>query len=280
MHTLYNHPENHKESRSPSPSFSTRATMVCLGVTIVNQVLLPVDRPEVGSRLEIGHCTFECPIYIFQITLDIQNQNYHKRAAEVRGKGSSGPVFGLNAMCQAELGQLDPKRDHGLAHGRPGTVQSGFGLFLPPGRNWWTSDVREKGSSGTVFGLNAMCQAGVGQLDPKRDHGLAHGRPGTVQSGFGRFVGPGRTWWTSEIRGKGYSGTVFGLNAMCQARLRQLDPKRDHALAHRRPGTVQGGFGRFLPPEGTWWTSEVRGKGYSGPVFGLNAMCQAGQGQN
>ncbi len=123
MHTLYNHPENHKESRSPSPSFSTRATMVCLGVTIVNQVLLPVDRPEVGSRLEIGHCTFECPIYIFQITLDIQNQNYHKRTwrtSEVRGKGSSGPVFGLNAMCQAALGQLNPQRDNGLAYGRPG----------------------------------------------------------------------------------------------------------------------------------------------------------------
>ncbi len=182
-------------------------------------------------------------------------------------------------MCQARLRQLDPKRDHAFAHGRPGTVQSGFGPFLPPEGTWWTSEVRGKGFSCTVYGLNAMCQAGLGQLNPKRDHGLAHRRPGTVQSGFGRFLGPGGTWWTSEVRGKGFSGTVFGLNAMCQARLRQLDPKRDHALAHGRPGTVQGGFGRFLPPGGTWWTSEVRGKGSSGTVFGLNAMCQAGLGQ-
>ncbi len=73
------------------------------------------------------------------------------------------------------------------------TVQSGFGRFLGPARTWWTSEVRETGSSGIVFGLNAMCQAGLGQLDPKGDHGLAHGHPGTVQSGFGRFLGPGRT---------------------------------------------------------------------------------------
>ncbi len=116
-------------------------------------------------------------------------------------------------MCQAGLGQLDPERDHGRAHGHPGTVQSGFGRFLGPGRTWWTSDVRGKGSNGTVFGLNAMCRAGLGQLDPERDHGRAHGRPETVQSGFGRFLGPGRTWWTSDVRWK------VGLKAMCQAGL-------------------------------------------------------------
>ncbi len=148
-------------------------------------------------------------------------------------------------MCQARLRQLDPKRDHALTHGRPGTVQGGFGRFLPPGGTWWTSEVRGKGSNGPVLGLNAMRQAGLGHLDTKRDHGLAHGRPGTVQSGFGLFLPPGRNWWTSDVRQKGFSGTVFGLNAMCQAGVGQLDPKRDHGLAHGRLGTVQSGFGRF-----------------------------------
>ncbi len=49
-------------------------------------------------RLDIGHSNVQ---YIFQMTLDIQNQNYQKRTSDVRGKGSSGPVLGLNAMCQA-----------------------------------------------------------------------------------------------------------------------------------------------------------------------------------
>ncbi len=155
-------------------------------------------------------------------------------------------------MCQARLRQLDPKRDHGLAHGRPRTVQSGFGRYSGPGQTWWTSDVRRKGSSGTVFGLNAMCQARLRQLDPKRDHALAHGRPGTVQGGFGRFLPPEGTWWTSEVRGKGFSCTVYGLNAMCQTGVGQLNPKRDHWLAHGRLGTVQSGFGRFLGPGRTW----------------------------
>ncbi len=172
-------------------------------------------------------------------------------------------------MCQAGVGQVEPKRDHGRAHGRPGTVRGGFGLFLPPGRNWWTSDVRGKGSSGTVFGLNRHVSCRTGTTGPRTDHGRAHGRPGTVQSGFGRFLGPGRTWWTSDVRGKGSSGTVFGLNAMCQAVLGQLEPERDHGRAHGRPGTVQSGFGPFLPPGRIWWTSEVRGKGSSGTFFGL-----------
>ncbi len=88
-------------------------------------------------------------------------------------------------MCQAVLGQPDQKRDHGLAHGRSGTGQSVFDQFLGPGPTWWTSEVREKWSSGIVFGLKAICQAGQGQLDPKPDHGLEHGRPGMGQSGFG-----------------------------------------------------------------------------------------------
>ena len=128
-------------------------------------------------------------------------------------------VFGLSTMCQAGLGQLDPKRDHRLEHRHPGMGQSRFGRFLDPGRTWWISEVRGKGSTGIVFGLNAMCQTVLGQLCPKRDHGLAHGWAGTRQSGFGRFLWPGRTWWTSEVRQKGCSGIVFGLNAMCQAGL-------------------------------------------------------------
>ena len=96
----------------------------------------------------------------------------------------------------------------------PGKGQSRFGRFLGPGRTWWTSEVRGKGPSGPLFGINAMCQAGLGPLYRKGDHGLAHGRHGTVQSGFGRFLGPEWTWWTSEVRGKGSSGHVLALNNM------------------------------------------------------------------
>ncbi len=78
-----------------------------------------------------------------------------------------------------------------------------------------------------------------------------------MQSGFGRFLGPGRTWWTSEVRRKGFSGPVFGLNAMCQAGMGQPESKRDHGLAHGSSGTVQTGFGRFLDREWTWWTSNI-----------------------
>ncbi len=89
-------------------------------------------------------------------------------------------------MCQARLRQLDPKRDHALAHGRPETVQGGFGRFFTAWRDLVDLRGPRKGSSCTVYGLNAMCQAGLGQLDPKQDHGLAHGRPRTVQGGSGR----------------------------------------------------------------------------------------------
>ena len=95
----------------------------------------------------------------------------------------SSPVFGLNAMCQAGLGQVDPIRDHGLA--RPWAFWNGAKRvcrLLGPGRTWWTSEGRAKGSSGPVFGLNAMYVAGLEQLDLKWDHGLAHRRSGMVQS--------------------------------------------------------------------------------------------------
>ncbi len=42
-------------------------------------------------------------------------------------------------------------------------------------------------------GLCGSCQAGPGQLDPKRDHSLVRGRSGRVQGGFVRFVWPGQT---------------------------------------------------------------------------------------
>ncbi len=115
-------------------------------------------------------------------------------------------------------------------------MQSGFGRFLGPGRTWWPSEVRGKGAGGIVFGVNSRCQAGLGQLDPKRDQCRAPGRPGTVHSGFGRYSGPGGTWWTSEVRGKGSSGIVFGLNAICQAGLGQLDQNRNKVL---RKGAVE-----------------------------------------
>ncbi len=67
-------------------------------------------------------------------------------------------------------------------------------------------------------------------MDPKWDHGLAHGRPGMVQSGFGPFLGPGWTWLASEVWEKVSRGPVFGLSAMAKAELRQLNPKRDHMV--------------------------------------------------
>ncbi len=188
--------------------------------------------------------------------------------SEVRAKGSSGHGVGLNAICQAGLGQLDPKRDHGLAHGRPGTVQIGFGRCLDPERTWWTSHVRGKGSSGPGVGLNAICEAGLGKLDPKWDHGLAHRHPGTVQSEFGRILGPGRDGPQSF----GVRGPVVSCLVLTQCLRWDWDNWAQNGIMVLPMGTLEGckaGFIDFqiLDGRGGPQRSEGRGPAVTGLVL-------------
>ena len=62
-----------------------------------------------------------------------------------------------------------------------------FKSELSQKKTCWTSEFREKGSSGPVFGINAMCQAGQGQLDPKTDYGLAMGALERCKEGLVNF---------------------------------------------------------------------------------------------
>ena len=110
---------------------------------------------------------------------DALNHYAMRGQSEGQGKASSTPVFGLNAMCQA---------------GRTETTGPKMaGPWSCPWVLWYGTELR--GSREWVRRSRVWSQRKVagrtGTTRLKTGSWSQHGGSGTVQSGFGQFLGPG-----------------------------------------------------------------------------------------